>query len=104
MEKERVKEVINALYQGAGIEKRYTGKVNDDVAEVLGKMLNELKNCSASLAWVPRPYSIKPSISWIANNFSRSVIDRLRDSQSLTCAKAVIYKWDRKLTMAGMGL
>ncbi|SEO89096.1 hypothetical protein [Aquisalimonas asiatica] len=104
MGKEAVVDVINALYKGAGIHKRYSGEVNEQVARVLGKMLEEIRGCSDAFSWIPRPTGGRATISWIARNFARSTIDRLRASQSLTCARAVIHKWDRKLDMAGRGI
>lgn len=104
MGNEVVVDVINALYKGAGIHKKYSGDPNEQVARVLGKMLEEIRSCSSALAWVPKPTGGRATIAWVARNFARSKIDRLRDSQSLTCARSVIYKWDRKLQMAGKGL
>jgi len=104
LEQQKVKDVINAMYKSAGIQKRFTGDVNERVAEVLGKMIAETGRCSDALAWVPRPPGGKASISWIARNIARSIIDSLKDRQSLTCARVVIYKWDRELQMAARGL
>jgi len=67
-------------------------------------MLIEVRRCSAALTWIPVPTGGVASVAWIARNFARSVIDRLRDSHSLTCARHVIYVWDRELRLAGMGL
>lgn len=104
MDEEIVRDAIQALYQGAGIQKRFTGEVNEQVAEVFGTMLAEIRKCSGSLSWVPRPTGGKATMSWVARNLSRSTIERFRDSVSLTCAKGVIFKWDRELNMAAMGL
>lgn len=54
--------------------------------------------------WVPTPSGGKASVSWIARNFAKSILNRMKDDSSLTCAKRVIQVWDRKLQMAGMGL
>lgn len=48
-----VRDAIQALYQGAGIQKRFTGEVNEQVAEVFGTMLAETRRCSSSLSRCP---------------------------------------------------
>lgn len=103
MDEKIVKDAIEVFYQGGGVPKRFTGKVNERVAEVFGIMLEETRKCSDSLAWVPKPTSGKAMISWIARNLSRSTIERFRDSVSLTCAKKVILQWEHEMYMAGMG-
>lgn len=45
-----VRDAIQAFYQGAGIQKRFTGEVNEQVAEVFGTMLAETRRCSSSLS------------------------------------------------------
>lgn len=104
LERQKVKDVIHALYKSAGIHKKFTGDVNERLAEVLGNMIVETGGRSEALAWVPRPPGGKASITWTARHIARSIIDSLGDRESLTCARAVIYKWDRALQMAARGL
>lgn len=104
MDKDIVRYSINTFFKGAGIDKTFNGPVNEKVAEVFGKMLTESTRCSSSLSWVPRPTGGKATISWVARNFSRSIRERMRDSQYLTCAKTVIYKMMTELEMAARGL
>jgi hypothetical protein len=104
MDEERVREAIESLYIGAGIQKQFSGKINERVAEVFGEMLNEIRQCSTAFAWVPRPTGGKATVTWVARNFTRSTVERLRDRNGLACERGVIYKWDRELQMAGAGL
>ncbi|OOG26424.1 hypothetical protein B1C78_04995 [Thioalkalivibrio denitrificans] len=104
MEEQKVKEIVNAIYEAAGVQRQFSGSVNDRVAEVVGIMLHELGRCSDVFAWVPRPPAGKATITWIARNISRSMVDRLRDSDSLTCLRGVVHRWGGQLQRAGMGL
>lgn len=104
MEKEKVRDAINAFYQGAGVDKKITGEINEHVAYVFGEMLQETKKCSTAFAWVPVPSGGKATIVWIVRNIARSMIERLRNRSSVTCARGVIAIWDRELQMAGLGL
>lgn len=104
MEKERVREAIDAFYKGAGVDKKFTGDINEHVAYVFGKMLQETRKCSKAFVWVPIPSGGKATITWIARNLARSMIERLRNKSSVTCARGVIAIWDRELQMAGLGL
>ncbi|WP_283708964.1 hypothetical protein [Pseudoalteromonas prydzensis] len=104
MSEEKVREAISTFYKAAGVNKKYDGQVNENVANIFGEMLKETKKCTDALVWVPTPSGGKASISWIARNFAKSVLNRMKDDSSLTCAKRVIQVWDRELQMAGMGL
>ena len=99
-DEEIVREAINGFYVGAGVNKKFTGAVNDKVANIFGVMLNETKKCSDSFVWIPTPPGGGATVSWVARVFARSMINKLRNSSSLTCAKAVIYKWGRELDSA----
>ncbi|REL27058.1 hypothetical protein DXX93_11115 [Thalassotalea euphylliae] len=102
MEKEVVRDAINAFYKGAGVNKKFTGSVNDKVANIFGKMLIETRKCSNALAWVPTPPGGRATITWFATNFGRAMLDRFRDSVSLTCARQVIHVWSRELDRASI--
>ena len=102
MNDENIIKVINAFYKGAGIRKKFRGPVNERVARIFGIMLTEAKKCSSSLSWIPTPTGGKATISWILRNFGKGMINRLKGSQYLTCAKAVIYKWARELDRAAI--
>lgn len=103
-EKAKVKDAINAFYQGAGLDLKFTGEVNAKVAEVFGDMIFETQKCSAAMNWVPRPTGGKATIAWVARNFGRSILGKLSDKQSLTCAKAVVRNYRTKLTLASLGM
>lgn len=104
MEEKTVRDAINAFYKGAGIKKRFTGKVNERVAEIFGQMLVDTKKCSRAFAWIPTPSGGKASLFWLAKNLTRSVIARLENKEYMTCARGVAYKWSRQLDIASMGL
>ena len=67
-------------------------------------MITETQKCSNAFSWVPTPTGGKATLSWIARNFTRSIISQMRSSTSLTCAKAVAYKWSRQIDFASLGL
>ena len=102
MEHEVVINAINAFYKGAGVRKTFKGPVNEEVAKIFGTMLSETKKCSNALEWVPSPPRGKATVSWIVKLFRKVVIKKLKNSESLTCVKAVIYKWGRKLDRAAI--
>lgn len=73
-DKEHVKEVINALYKGAGIKISFTGQVNENVAKIIGELLADIGSCTAALKWVPKPtggpatiYQVDSSKCWEVN-------------------------------------
>ncbi len=96
-DEDKVRDIIDAFYMGAGVHKKFTGVVNDKVAKVFGVMLLETKKCSDSFAWIPVPPGGGATVSWLATVFARNIINRMRNTMSLTCAKSVIYKWGREL-------
>ena len=103
-EHNRVKEAINAFYKGAGLNIKFTGQVNERVAEIFGKMVFATQQCTTALNWVPRPAGGKATISWIARNFGQSIIRQLGEGQSLTCAKSVVLKYKSTLHLASLGV
>jgi len=52
-DKETIREAINALYKGAGIQATFKGEVNEKVAQVFGELLADINSCSVALKWVP---------------------------------------------------
>jgi hypothetical protein len=98
-----VKEMIQSFYKLAGIPP-WDGDVNENVAAVFGTMLSETRNCSKAFAWVPQPPAGKASVFWLVTNLGRGVFNIYRPKLSVTCARAVIYKWGRQLDMASLGL
>ena len=84
-QKEHVREIINVLYSRAGIRTQFRGEVNENVAAVVGDLLNDISTCSAAFRWVPRPTGGKASIFWLATNVTRSTLSDLKEQQSITC-------------------
>lgn len=103
-ERDSVKKAINAFYKGAGVNVTFNGEVNKKVAEVFGEMILKTQACSDAFNWVPRPTGGKATITWVAKNFTRSVLEQLEKKQSLTCAKTVIWSYRRKIQLASAGI
>lgn len=103
-DKEVIREAINALYKGAGIHTSFDGEVNEKVAHVFGQLLSDINSCSMAFKWVPRPTVTGASISWLAKNLTRSIIDSFRDTQSFTCTRVKILQYKTPLELASIGL
>ena len=103
-DKETIREAINALYKGAGIQATFNGEVNEKVAQVFGELLADINSCSAAFKWVPHPTYGVASISWLAKNLKRSVIESFKDTQSFTCTRVRILQYKTPLELASMGL
>jgi len=99
-----VKNAINAFYKGAGLNIKFVGDTNPKVAEIFGKMVLETQKCTTALNWVPQPSGGKATISWVAKNFTKSVLRQLEEGQSLTCAKKAILQFKSPLKLASMGI
>jgi len=91
-EKLAVKEMIESFYGFANVSLRWNGEVNERVAEVFGVMLNEARECSKAIGWVPRPSGGKASISWLAMQMGRGMFNHYRGQLSFSCVRGVIYK------------
>ncbi|KZN48196.1 hypothetical protein [Pseudoalteromonas luteoviolacea] len=90
-EQDKVKAAINSFYKGAGLDLTFKGEANPKVAEFFGEMVQKIKGCTEAPNWVPEPTGGKASISWIAKNFTQSVLAQFEQKQSLSCAKSVIW-------------
>ena len=99
-----VEEAINAFYRSAGVNFKFNGSINEDVAKVFGKMLRESQRCSNALVWVPRPSGGIASISWIARNFTRSIILKLKHVQFSICTQRTILGLRSDMYCASAGL
>ncbi len=98
-----VKEMIQSFYKFASVVPAWDGEVNENVAVVFGKMLQETKGCSVAFGWVPKPAGGRASISWLAMQLGRGVFNSHRDRLSFACARAVLLKWKSELEMASIG-
>lgn len=101
---DHIKEVINALYKGAGINTSFTGQVNENVAKVLGDLLSDISSCTAALKWVPKPSGGPATIKWIVQNIGRSIITQFKDNMSISCARARILQYQTPLRLASLGI
>jgi len=102
-DKEIVKEVIDAFFKEAGFQGGWSGTVNDNVAHVFGKMLSESRDCSAALAWVPRPTG-RATIVWIVKNLGRSFVRDIKGKRAFICSQRAVYNFKTELDMASMGI
>lgn len=102
-DKEIVKDVINAFYKEAGFQHGWNGNVNENVANVFGKMLSASRDCSAALNWVPRPTG-RATISWIAKQLGRSFIRDIQGKRYFVCSQRAVYNFRSELEMASMGI
>lgn len=102
-EKAQVKAMIKSLYDFAAIP-AWDGEITNEVAAVFGTMLFETQKCSKAFIWVPKPPGGRASITWLVRSLGRGLFNAHRNMLSQTCARAVIYKWQRQLDLAAMGL
>lgn len=103
-EKIEIKAMIQSLYSFANVPLNWHGEANDRVAEIFGIMIAETQKCSKAFAWVPTPPGGRASSAWLVRQLGRGVFNHHRSFLSFTCARGVIYKWDRELAIASMGL
>ncbi len=101
---DKVKEMIQAIYQVANIRPIWDGEVNERVAEIFGLMLKETKKCSDAFAWVPTPPAGRATIGWLVIIFSKGMFMHYKSLLSFTCARAVVLKWRSELEMASLGI
>jgi hypothetical protein len=101
MDKEQVRQAIDAFYQ-IGRSGGWKRDVNERVAAVFGRMLEEAKKCSKALNWVPRPPGGKATISWLVHNVSRSTMRSMGDDFAHTRAQFVIRNWDAEFRVASV--
>ena len=104
MEKEKVREVINAYYKFSRVNKTFTGEVNEKVAKIFGEMLDKTYACDSALSWVPHPAGGKATITWIARNFTRTMVEQLESKSHRVCGTGIIYNYGSLLDAAGRGL
>ena len=98
-EKIKIQEILDAFYQGAN-GGRWQGEINDSVAEIVKYMLEELRKCSAAAHWVPRPTLGVPTVTWLARQVTRAVIDSLQSGNYKFCQNQVLLVWGQALAMA----
>ena len=98
-EKQKIKEILDAFYQGAN-RSHWQGEINDSVAEVVKYMLEELRKCSAAAHWVPRPTMGVPTVTWLATQIGRAVLENLRGGSYKFCENQVLFVWNTPLRMA----
>jgi hypothetical protein len=99
-----VEKMIQAFYRFAGIPISFNLQINERVAEVFGKMLDETKRCSNAFVWVPKPPSGRASIAWLIVQLGRGAFASHESKLSIACARRVIQVWGTSLQMASMGL
>jgi hypothetical protein len=99
LDKEQVREAIDEFYR-IGRSGGWKRDVNERVAEIFGRMLEEARKCTKALNWVPRPPGGKATIAWLVRNVTRSTIRSMGDELAHTCAQFVIRNWDAELRLA----
>ncbi|WP_221796242.1 hypothetical protein [Oceanobacter mangrovi] len=67
-QQEDIRSVINGIYDVAGIKYQYSGLVTEKTAAVVGDIVENIRSCSSSMSWVPRPTGGKATISWVIRN------------------------------------
>lgn len=98
------REAINALFNAAGIQYRYRGALNDDVAAVYWQIVQEIQRCSSALRWVPRPTG-RPNLQWLTRHFGKQAVTSIKSEESsITCAKVRLLQYRTSLEAAGLGL
>ena len=104
MEKDKVRSVINAYFKFGHVNREFTGEVNEEVARIFGEMLDKTYVCDSAFSWVPHPAGGKATISWIARNFTRTMVEQLESKSYRTCGTIIINTYITSLESAGRGL
>lgn len=100
-QKEEVRDTINKLFEASGVRYKYRGPITEQTAVIVGRVITEIKSCSNTLSWVPRPTGT-PSISWVAKNLGKSFVRQMnKDKVSITCGKRVLQTYRTPLELSG---
>jgi hypothetical protein len=79
--------------------------VNDELANVLAKMLAATIDGSRAMGFVPRPTGGPPGVAWVVSNAVRSWWEYHRDDRVYeTVRRTVALKYKSVYTMAELGL
>lgn len=78
---QKIRDIINALYTGSGLGKTFTGQVRPELAQLLGRIMEDLAGSSRDFAWLPTPPDQSASVDWFARNVALSDVERLPGSQ-----------------------
>lgn len=105
-EKQIVRQQIEAFFKLAGITPHgdWSGEVNEGVAAVFGKMLEQTRRCSRAMAWVPRPPSGPATIKWLATQLGGAALRSIRSGLSVVCARQAVANFADDFWMASKGL
>jgi len=99
-----VKTIIKAFYSAsyaASIE------VNDEVVELVWKMVSSSKHCTKLLNLVPRPAGFIPGASYIAiqlASLSTRLVNAKNNEISHTCKAFVTNAYSTKIKLASLGI
>ncbi len=104
IDRNNVKKMIRDFYKLAGISLPSSITINNEVARIFFKMIQETKKCSNAFVLVPQPPSGPATVKWLAYNLSRTIFQSASSQVSITCVKVAISNWNTKLRFAGMGL
>lgn len=96
------KEVINSFFKSIGIQRKWNEPVNDEVAEIFARMLDEVRKCSDAISWIPKP-SGKATVSWLARQLGRSFIEKMNGKTSLACARYSVNAYLSAMIIASHG-
>jgi hypothetical protein len=102
-ELKEVREMIQALYRFANVPV-WDGDVNEPVAQIFGKIIEETMKCSKALGWVPTPPGNVATISWLAKQLGKGILNSQQKRLSPVCARTAILKWKSALELASIGI
>jgi hypothetical protein len=100
---QKIRDIIGALYSAAGMGKTFNGQVRPELAELLGRIMEDLASTSRDFSWLPTPPDQSASVDWFARNVSPTVIARLADIRSSNAIGDVVHRWSGRLEEIGRG-
>jgi len=108
-DKHKLKEMIERFYAIANKKPQLGLQINDRVAEVFMKMLQEADKCTQSVAYVPLPLSSKITkggsiVTWMATYISGLVFNSFSKKLNSACVNKVLSNWSTEMELANLGL
>lgn len=107
-DEQKLEEMITKFYAVANMDPPQQLQINDEVASVFLKMLQEAEKCTDGFVLIPLPMggisSARGTVIWMASNVTRTVYDAFSKKLSFFCVRRITYVWSMELQKASMEL
>jgi hypothetical protein len=99
-----VRAMIEKFYKIGGVPVPPNLEINESVAVVFAKMLEQAMECSKAMNFVPMPPLGVPTLKWLGSQVRRALIGAVIQRLYMNCVATTIWKWGRKLQEASQGV